>query len=127
MAYSSFGRRRNAGELFGVDLTSGFDGYDQIASNEAVSTLSGLQEDKFELDSQMAAGALGLLGQAKSDKQVMEYLKEREDQRQSQAESEQKSSSGFGRLAGGILGTVISGGNPIGGAIGSAAGSLLPF
>ena len=124
-SYGSFGRDRRAGDVFGLDRgLSGLGGYDQLTSNEGVNTFAGIQSDQFNAEADLAAGTLGILGNNLALKKEMEFLKKMQEKSSGSSGSKK---SGFGRIAGSILGTVVSGGNPLGGTIGGALGGLLPF
>jgi hypothetical protein len=98
-----------------------------VVSDEMSNQLVGNSLDELALTGAMGAKTLGLQAKLLGAKDKYEFAKELAEERKKA--QEKKSSGGLfgsiGSVAGGILGTVVSGGNPVGGAIGSKAGGFL--
>lgn len=125
------GRRKAASAEFGSALSGLQSGMQDIGGNSTVGirSLTNSIADQVNAERELASGALdSIAGNIALEKEI-EFAKKLADERESRERESQKGGGGggFGKIAGGILGTVISGGNPIGGAIGSGLGSLLPF
>lgn len=126
----SGGRRKAASQEFGSALSGLQSGMQAIGGNSTVGirSLTNSIVDQNNAESKLGLGALDGITRNIALKTELEFAeKMAKEQKRRESNSSNKSGGGFGRIAGGILGTVISGGNPIGGAIGSGLGGLLPF
>jgi hypothetical protein len=125
----SGGRRKAASAEFGSALSGLQSGLQDIGGNSTVG-IRGLTSniaDQYNAESELGQSALGSIAKGIALDKEIAFAEKLAEERESRERDSQKGGGGFGKIAGGILGTVISGGNPIGGAIGSGLGSLLPF
>lgn len=123
------GRRKAASAEFGSALSGLQSGLQDIGGNSTlgIQGLTSSIADQYNAEAAMGQSALAGIAEGLALDKEIEFAQKIADERESRQKGGGGGGGGFGKIAGGILGTVISGGNPIGGAIGSGLGSLLPF